>query len=89
MSFVGNLTYKGKLVSEMYNSGHGGDIEYRETDREKLDKFFEDLKTWSKAYGETFEHCLDEIWVAWHMYERPYGVTAESMFRKEQEELAS
>ena len=79
-TFSANICLNGKPVIFVSNNGWGGPNEYRPVDyntEDVIDKFSTDIKSWCEQFGCESTSGMDDIWVDWYVYKRPYGVTAQ------------
>ena len=81
-TFHAKVTLNGKVVGTAENNGWGGPNLYRFTKRELEAEFYADLKKWATQYGHPDMFEPDGTWVEWYVYQRPYGVTGESVVQE-------
>jgi hypothetical protein len=101
VAFTGKVAFRGKVVFEVSNRGHGGcmDIYLIASNlisdnsdvksKSLLEKFQKDAVAWAKQFGLKGEPIeVDESWVLWFATERPLGITAKKYFENHNQLMA-
>ena len=91
-TFHAHICLNGKVVIEAMNDGWGGSNVYQPLNNHKydiVDKFRNDAKEWAKSFGYTDPFEIEDIWIEWYVYKRPYGVTGEMTINEMKEKLTS
>ena len=73
--FYAWITRDGKPIIEALNNGLGGANIYR-GDRAALDALHQAAKLWFAHYRYPVVQEAEDLWLEWHIEERPSGVTA-------------
>ena len=87
VGFAANITLNGKVVLFSNNLGNGGCNVYRPVGQTPVynivNTFKDDAKAWAKQFGSRRTLEIEDSWMLWATYYKPYGMTAVDYFKME------